>query len=69
MEAREVDTVMAVHLDRLTRTPRDIEKLIDLTEATGVTVVTLEGPLDLTTGDGRAMARVAVAFAAHTSDL
>jgi DNA invertase Pin-like site-specific DNA recombinase len=68
MRAGSVDVVLAAHLDRLTRQPKEIEELVDIVEATGVELATVEGPLDLSTGDGRAMARVAVAFAAHASD-
>jgi DNA invertase Pin-like site-specific DNA recombinase len=68
MKAAEVDVIVGTHLDRLTRRPREIEDLIDLVEATGVMVATTEGTMDLTTDDGRAMARVGSAFAAHYSD-
>lgn len=68
MRAGLVDVVVATHLDRLTRRPRDVEDLIDLAEATGAGFATVEGTLDLSTDDGRAMARVGTAFAAHYSD-
>jgi site-specific DNA recombinase len=68
MEAGEAEVVVATHLDRLTRRPRDVEDLIDIAERTGAAFATLEGSLDLSTDDGRAMARVGVAFAAHYSD-
>lgn len=68
IERGEVGVVLAQHLDRITRQPKEVEHLIDLVEETGVILATAEGQLDLTTGDGRAMARVAVTFAAHGSD-
>jgi len=66
----EPDRVVAWHVDRLYRRPRDLEDLIDLADEQGhqVEFHTLHGDIDLSTGDGRAMARVLVAFAAKESD-
>ncbi len=57
--AGRVDTVVAVNLDRLLRTQRD---LLDLLDA-GVAVATLEGELDLTTASGEMQASVLTAMA------
>lgn len=54
-----VDTVVAVNLDRLLRTQRDLLDLLDL----GVAVVTLEGELDLTSASGEMQASVLTAMA------
>lgn len=57
------------HLDRLTRSPRELEDVIDLVEATGALVLTVTGgAYDLTTTDGRAMARVVATFARKESE-
>lgn len=63
MEAREVDVVIAWHLDRLTRSIRDLEDLIDLSEQTGVALTTVNGDLDLTNDSGRTVARILGAIA------
>jgi DNA invertase Pin-like site-specific DNA recombinase len=63
------DGVVAWHPDRLTRHNRELEDLIDLIEATGVTVGTVEaGEYDLTTPSGRMTARVVGATARYESE-
>jgi DNA invertase Pin-like site-specific DNA recombinase len=60
---REVDVVVAYHLDRLTRNMADLEKLILLCEEHGVTVATATGDIDLTNDAGRMVARILAAVA------
>lgn len=48
IKAGEVNTVMAVDIDRLLRTPRDLLTLIDL----DARILTVDGEIDLTTADG-----------------
>jgi site-specific DNA recombinase len=48
LRAKKVDAVVAVDLDRLLRTTRDLNTLIDL----GAKVVTVDGDIDLSTADG-----------------
>lgn len=56
-------TIVVWHLDRLYRNVRELEDLIDLVESTQVRIRTVTGgDFDLNTSDGRAMARVVVAF-------
>lgn len=62
------DALVAYHSDRLTRSPRDIEDLIDLAEKRQVTIATLNGDLDLESDNGRAVARIVTAIAAQSSD-
>ena len=57
-EDRKVEIVVAWAVDRLTRTPREIEDLIDLSERTGVKIATVAGDLDLTTDTGRLVGRI-----------
>jgi DNA invertase Pin-like site-specific DNA recombinase len=64
----EADALVAYHLDRLWRQPKELEHLIDLVEQRGILVATLNGEIDLMTGDGRLMARMLVAVAAAESD-
>ena len=63
IEAGEVDVVVAWHLDRITRTMRDLEQLIDLTQKRGVGIATATGDIDLTTDVGRMVARILAAVA------
>lgn len=60
--------VVVYDIDRLTRTPRDLEDLIDLCEDGGVAFATCQGDVNLATSDGRAMARVLVTMARKSSD-
>jgi len=66
----QVDAIVTWHLDRLYRRPRELEDLIDLVEARAgkLQVRTLSGDFDLSSADGRAMARVMIAVAAKSSD-
>jgi DNA invertase Pin-like site-specific DNA recombinase len=68
--AGELEAIIAWHIDRLYRRPRELEDLVDLVEERkgALAIHTLSGPFDLRTGDGRAMARVLVAMAAKSSD-
>lgn len=48
VRAGEIDTIVGVDIDRLIRSTRDLNTLIDL----GAKVVTVDGEIDLTTADG-----------------
>jgi DNA invertase Pin-like site-specific DNA recombinase len=63
VKSGQVDIIVAYSVDRLTRKLSDLEALIDLVEATGVTVVTLSGDLDLSTPAGRLNARILASVA------
>lgn len=63
IRADEVDVVVAWHLDRITRTMRDLEDLIELTQKHGVGIATATGDIDLTTDVGRMVARILAAVA------
>lgn len=64
----KVDAVVAWHIDRLYRQPKELEQLIDLAEQYNLAIHTLHGDIDLTSGDGRAVARMLVTMAAKQSD-
>lgn len=69
MAAERVDVVVAWADDRLHRHPRELEDWIDLVEAHRVEVATVtSGTYDLTTPEGRAMARVVGAMARQESE-
>lgn len=69
IQQRRRDGVIAWHLDRLHRSPIELEQFIVLIESTGADVRTVSGgDFDLSTSDGRAMARVVGAFARKESE-
>lgn len=59
----EVDVVLAYHIDRITRSMKDLEELIDLCLEHGVGVDTATGDIELTTDVGRMVARILAAVA------
>lgn len=69
IETGRIDGVLAWHGDRLHRSPRELESFIDLIEATGCHVQTVQsGQIDLSTPTGRLNARVVGAFARYESE-
>ena len=69
IEAGEIDAVVAWHPDRLHRSPRELERFIDLVEARRTHVATVQGgEYDLSTASGRMTARVVGAVARHESE-
>lgn len=62
------DGILAWHTSRLTRNVRELEGLIDLHDSTGVFLATLNGPVDLASGQGRAMVRIFAALDQMFSD-
>lgn len=68
LESGAIDGLITYDLDRLTRQPRELEKLVDIYEANPKLVfATIVGDIDLSSSDGRTMARVMVAFANKAS--
>src|SRR3954451_13217744 len=69
IERHAVDGVIVWHLDRLTRHPRELEDFVDLCDRKPQTTIALvSGDFDVTTGDGRFMARILAAMARKESD-
>jgi site-specific DNA recombinase len=67
--ARHVDAVVVWHLDRLTRSPRELEDFVDLCDrGLGTPIAWVSGDFDVSTGDGRFMARILAAMARKESD-
>jgi site-specific DNA recombinase len=65
----QVDAVVVWQLDRLHRQPRELEEFFDVCDASGVTALaTVTGDVDLSTHDGRFMARILGAMARKESD-
>lgn len=63
----QFDGLIAYHLDRVARDPRDLEDLIDVVERTHVPVETVTGSLRLATDSDITMARIGVAIANQAS--
>ncbi|WP_159795778.1 recombinase family protein [Puerhibacterium puerhi] len=63
IETDQVDVVVAWALDRLTRSMKDLERIIDLAEKHNVAIATATGDIDLTTDTGRMIARILAAVA------
>jgi DNA invertase Pin-like site-specific DNA recombinase len=69
LHAGTIDAVVCWHPDRLTRSPRDLERLLDTIEATGGVIASVTaGDVDLGTPSGRAVARTLTAWARHESE-
>ncbi len=59
MAAGEFDALLCWHTDRLYRSMKDLERLIEVADARGVKIATVQGgELDLSTSAGRMMARI-----------
>jgi len=63
MADRLVDSVVALKLDRLTRSVRDLHQLMQLSADTGVGIVSVTENLDTTSAAGRLMVNVLAAMA------
>jgi site-specific DNA recombinase len=69
IEAGEVRRIVVAHIDRLYRQPKELEELIDLADRGRVEIVSVySGPVNLSSSDGRTVARVQIAMAAKASD-
>lgn len=58
-----VQAVVVWDIDRLTRTPREIEDVIDLSEQRGVALAVVGGKDDIGTSDGRLLLRIKASIA------
>ncbi|MFC5718990.1 recombinase family protein [Streptomyces gamaensis] len=63
-----VDAVVCWHVDRLTRSPRELEDVIDLADRNGLELATVTGEIDLATPTGRMIARMLGAAARHEAE-
>jgi len=67
--ASKVSVIVTWHADRLHRSPKELERFIDLAEKAGVQVETVKaGTVDLSTASGRAVARTLGAWARFESE-
>jgi len=66
--AGQIDSVIVWDVDRLTRRPRELEDWIDMADERGLALASVGGEIDLSTGQGRLMARIKGSVARHESD-
>lgn len=64
----EVDALAVWHVDRLTRSPRELEDVIDLADRQGLELATVSGEIDLAAPTGRMIARMLGAAARHEAE-
>jgi site-specific DNA recombinase len=69
IQAGDVDGVLIWRLDRLHRQPKELEEFIVITDKFQVSLATVTGDVDLSTTQGRLLARAWGAFAAHESEV
>lgn len=66
--AGSIDAVVVYHLDRLHRRPKELEEFVEVCDAARLKhVATVQGDVDLGTGDGMLVARIMAAVAANES--
>lgn len=63
-----IRAIVCWHVDRLTRTPRELEDVIQLAEDLGLQLATATGEVDLATPTGRMIARMLGAAARHEAE-
>jgi site-specific DNA recombinase len=68
VESGTVDAVLCWHVDRLTRSPRELEDVIDLADRHGLALATVTGDIDLQSPTGRMVARLLGASARYESE-
>lgn len=68
IENGHLDAVVCWHVDRLTRTPVELEHVIDIADRTGLLLGTVTGEVDLSTPTGRMVARIIGATARQESE-
>lgn len=68
VKAGAVDAVAVWHVDRLTRSPAELEDVITLADRHGLKLATATGDVDLATPTGRMVARILGATARQESE-
>lgn len=68
LRSGERDALVVYDLDRLTRKPRELEDFIDLAEKHGVFLANVSGDVDITTHNGRMIARIKGAVARQEAE-
>lgn len=68
IEADEIDRIVVYHGDRLVRQPKDLERLLSLSEEKLIRLASVSGVRDLSSADDRFILRIEVAQACKSSD-
>lgn len=68
IKARHIQAFIVWDIDRLTRTPRELEDIIDLAEKYGIQLANVGGEIDLSTPQGRMTARIKGTVARHEAE-
>jgi len=68
IESGAVDAVICWHVDRLTRSPRELEDVIELADRHGLALATVTGDIDLQSPTGRMVARLLGVSARYESE-
>lgn len=63
IESGDIGVVIVLRLDRLLRRLTELEELITLSERTGVTIITVQGDLDISNAQGRLIGRILASVA------
>lgn len=68
MREGRVNAVIVYHLDRLTRRPKELEEFVEICDRAGIkNLTTVQGDVNIGTGDGLLIARIQAAVAANES--
>ena len=67
LERTHLDGLVVYDLDRFARQPLDLERSIRIFDSRKLVFATVQSDIDLSTSDGRTMARIMVAFANKSS--
>src|SRR5512132_3865565 len=65
LDARQFNALIAWDVDRITRHPIQLERIIDLAESRDIALATVSGYIDLATPQGRLTARIKATVARH----
>ena len=69
IESGAIDAVLVWHLDRLSRSPRELEEFVDVCQVAGLAdVATVTGDIDIAESDGLFAARILTAVSRKSSD-
>ncbi len=68
LRAGRVNSLVVWDVDRLTRTPRELEDLVDLADQRGGALASVGGEIDLASPQGRLTARIKGSVARHESE-
>lgn len=67
-QASRITGILVWDVDRLTRTPRELEDVIDLADRHGLALASVGGEIDLSTPQGRMTARIKGTVARHETE-